>query len=751
MRLNTEIVNDKQKALVISKSSHSFISDLEKKLKKSSIDYYFSPIAPKDYTLFDYCFFINEKINLTKVSHYHDKKFVYIFLNKQFNKNQILNKNIKIINISGSKVNEEDIDKILWFTFSETKETILNLKTKEFSGTPIFVPKKTFNNKFLKFFNKKTIIFSFIGFLIIYYFSFVPFLIGSTFLTYRSYVSFKKDDWKKAEIQVKKGEKLSSFTKKFYFLSRPTLLLFGLALPTDNLIDINNRGQTVIKNALSMLSDIKKIEKLMFLKNKNDQEISDFDLRMTNINNDLKVIGENLTIIGQKIPSNLFFSKEIKNNLIDTSDNLLKFNKFLNYFYQILKSPDEKKYLVFFTNDREIRPGGGFLGSFGIVKIKNYSIEDIIIHDVYDADGQLTGHIDPPYPIKKYLAQPHWFLRDSNFSPDFFENYQKALFFLEKEINIVDFEGGILITTTAIENILTSFPNIYLPDYKEYINSANFYLKTQDKVEKNFFPGSTQKRTYLSSLVNQLLLNLENISIKKFAVALKKSLDEKQIVAYFNDQNIQAFFDSSYWSGRVISPLCTVKQNACLLDYIFPYDANVGANKANFFINRYYYLKTYIKNSQINHLLSIQYKNNSPGEFFPTGYYRNYFQLLLPVESKIASITKDGVIIEEEEINIKDDLYKVVGFFVEVPPKKTIEIRINYSLSTNLIKGNNIYQLIFQKQIGATNSDLVLEFETDNKTIFSNQNFSPIVKDNKIIYNTSLSTDKIFLIELIND
>ena len=751
MRLNTEIINDKQKALVVSKSNHAFISDLEKKLKKSSIDYYFSPIAPKTYTLFDYCFFVNEKIDLAKISHYRNKKFVFIFFNKQFGKNQILNKNIKIINISGSKINEEDIDKILWFTFSETKETILNLKIKEFAAAPALVPEKTFKNKFLKYLNKKTIILTFIGFLIIYYFSFIPFLIGSTIFTYKSYSALKKDDWKNAEIQEKKGEKISLFAKKFYFLSRPTLLLFGLALPSDNFIDINNRGQTVIKNTLNMLKNIKKIEKLIFLKNKNDRDISDFNLRMTNININLKTIEENLTIIGQKIPSNLFFSKKIKSDLIDASDNILKFDKFLDYFYQILKSPDEKKYLLLFANDREIRPGGGFLGSFGIVKIKNYSIEDIIIHDVYDADGQLTGHIDPPYPIKKYLAQPHWFLRDSNFSPDFSENYQKALFFLEKEINITDFEGGILLTTTAIENILTSFPNIYLPDYKEYINSANFYLKTQDKVEKNFFPGSTQKRTYLSSLVSQLLLNLENVSIKKFAVSLKKSLDEKQIVAYFNDQNVQTLFDSSYWSGRVISPSCTVKQNACLLDYIFPYDANVGANKANFFINRYYYLKINIKNGRINHLLSVQYKNNSPGEFFPTGYYRNYFQLLLPIESKIASITKDGVIIEEEEINIKDDMYKIVGFFVEVPPKKTVEIRINYSLNNNLTKGNNIYQLIVQKQIGATNSDLVLEFETDNKTVFSNQNFSPIVKDNKIIYNTSLSTDKIFLIELINN
>ena len=480
--------------------------------------------------------------------------------------------------------------------------------------------------------------------------------------------------------------------------------------------------------------------------------LREYDLStLETIKNNLKTIEDNLPIIAQKIPSNIFIPKKIINNLIETSDNLIKFNKFFNYFYEILKSPEEKKYLILFANNLEIRPGGGFLGSFGIIKIKNYSIEDIAIHDVYDADGQLMGHIDPPDPIKKYLLQPHWFLRDSNFSPDFSENYQKALFFLEKEINAVNFEGGILVTTTAIENILTSFPNIYLPDYKEYINSSNFYLKTQDKVEKNFFPGSTQKKTYLSSLVSQLLLNLDNVSIKKFAEALKKSLDEKQIVAYFNDKNIQALFDSSYWSGRVITPACTVKQDFCLLDYVFPYDANVGANKANFFINRYYYLKTSIKNNQINHLLSIQYKNSSPGEFFPTGYYRNYFQLLLPVGTKINSITKDGVIIEENEINTKDDLYKVVGFFVEVAPKKTVEIRISYSLNTNLIEGKNIYQLIVQKQIGATNSDFVLEFETDNKTTFSNQNFSPIVKDNKIIYNTSLSTDKIFLIELINN
>ena len=149
----------------------------------------------------------------------------------------------------------------------------------------------------------------------------------------------------------------------------------------------------------------------------------------------------------------------------------------------------------------ELRPGGGFLGSFGIIEIGNYSIGDIKIYDIYDADGQLMVHLDPPKPIAEYLNVPHWFFRDSNFSPDFFTNYQKALFFLEKEMKMTDFAGGILLTTTAVENILYAFNDLYLPDFKEYINAKNFYLKTQLYVEKKFFPGSIQKRRfYLPSL-----------------------------------------------------------------------------------------------------------------------------------------------------------------------------------------------------------------------------------------------------------
>ena len=456
-----------------------------------------------------------------------------------------------------------------------------------------------------------------------------------------------------------------------------------------------------------------------------------------------------MVVINQKLDLSFSFIKKIKTNLLEASDSLDKVRKLLVYFESILSQTDQKKYLVFFVNNMELRPGGGFIGSFAIVTIKDYEIQDIKVEDVYDADGQLTAHIDPPKPIEQYLNIPHWFLRDSNFSPDFVENYKKGLFFLEKELGITDFSGGILLTTTAVENILAAFDNLYLPDFKENINSKNFYLKTQFYSEKNFFPGSIQKKVFLSSVVQQILLNLDGISTEQFFLNLKKSLDEKQVVVYLDDSTAQTLFDTSFWSGRVIEPRC-LSGYSCLRDYLFPYDANVGANKANFFINRYLYLKTTIDSQgKINHLLSIKYQNSSPSEIFPTGTYRNYFQLLLPKNSLVKQVTKDGVLVKD--IDQKNDLFKLIGFFFEVPPKRSVEIKIDYQLEDKIEKNRKIYQLVFQKQIGANNSDLVLDFSLNKNISLVNQNFSPLVKDNQILYNTSLSTDKIFFMELLTD
>jgi len=743
MKLSTEIVEEKQNALIVIKKEYPFISLLKNELKRVSINPFSSPFIPKNIKMFHFVFIIDESVNLEKIKKNKENFFIYIFLGLKKQQTDIKNppKNMKIITVNGNHLEKNEIDKILWFSISKSDETSLNLNLSQIVKNR-FNPISNISGSYKRFITKKNLFFFSLFTIIFLHLAFIPFLFLSLFFNYQNYLAIKKNSFK----NINNSSTINEISKKLYSFVRPSYLLFGIAILPDNLININEKSLMIIKQTESLLENFKGLEDLLFLSKKSVEQKTILVLRIEKIKIDLASIQEELNSIAQKIPSSYNYFDSVKKQLLELADNLKKGKKIINYFQDVITEKKPKKYVVFFANNMELRPGGGFIGSFGVFEIGDYNIGNIKVYDIYDADGQLTVHLDPPKPIAQYLSVPHWFFRDSNFSPDFYTNYQKALFFLDKEMKMTDFSGGILITTSAVENILTAFNDLYLPDFKEYINAKNFYLKTQFYVEKNFFPGSIQKKTFLSSLVRQIQNNFSNANVKTLFSQIKKSLDEKQIAVFLEDKNLQSFFDSSFWSGRIIDPKCTLSEE-CVSDYIFPYDANVGANKANFFVNRFINLKINIDaQGKITHILSLQYKNESPAEIFPTGYYRNYFQILLPLNSTLSQITKDGVLVEN--IDQIDDQYKQMGFFFELAPGKTAEIKINYQLNKPLKKGRNIYQLIAQKQIGAKNSDLILEYRLDKNISLLNQNFSPIVKDSQIIYNTSLSTDKIFLIEL---
>ena len=58
---------------------------------------------------------------------------------------------------------------------------------------------------------------------------------------------------------------------------------------------------------------------------------------------------------------------------------------------EILKGGEEKTYLILFQNNLELRPGGGFIGSFGIMKIKNKRISFVDTHDTNVFDSVISS------------------------------------------------------------------------------------------------------------------------------------------------------------------------------------------------------------------------------------------------------------------------------------------------------------------------------------------------------------------------
>lgn len=739
---------------VIAPHQTVFLRMLLQALKKFKTTIHTIDTAPDQYDEHDVYFFIQHPhVLLTQFEDKTDQRFIFILFNMDEMAETLSSfayahqlHHIKIINLqTHPDFYQKDIDTILWFAFSNPEDIFLHIYHPELELR--HVPSKKIVKKNKKTFRlphtKRAWAILIVLFFLLSNIAFIPPLLAGSYLNYQYAKAIAHNETNASKVSA---QLMLSLARMLYSYSSPTYHLFSIARPFDDLFELNNATNRIVVAGSELKKDGALFLQFMMMKNKTPSEIEETRQIKKRVFTNIRIIQEDIRILEQKIPKRAEF-KETSQLLKDYSEIIPFIDELEPHVDAFFPSEGEKKYLLLFANNMELRPGGGFIGSFAILTVGPYEIKNIQVYDVYDADGQLTEHIAPPAPISKFLEQPFWFVRDSAFTPDFVTNFGEAEKLLEKEINEGNFAGGMLFTTTAVQNILEASNGLYIPDYNETITKDNFYLKAQLYAEKDFFPGSIQKKRFLESVMNQMLINIGAISPEQLVKQVEKSLNEKQIVVYSRDRDIQQYLEKNYWSGRTLKPQCNLPQAInCILDYVFPVDANLGVNKANFFVSRPTKMEVHInENGLIRNTITLAYSNNSYEDIFPGGPYKNYFQLFMPPNSQVEQITVDNTLMTDyDETNFE---YKTVGFLLTVPARESKIVKVTYTLPTRIIGGNGMYQMIFQKQIGSANDNLQLEFDLPDNISVVNNNFSPLVKDNKIIYNTSISSDKIFLIE----
>ena len=359
----------------------------------------------------------------------------------------------------------------------------------------------------------------------------------------------------------------------------------------------------------------------------------------------------------------------------------------------------EKTYLVLFQNNMELRPGGGFIGSYGILKLNMGKITDFSIHDVYDADGQLRGHVEPPFAIRRYLPSAHWYMRDSNFDVDFIKSASVSSNFLNVETG-EKVSGVIGVDVAFVKNILHAIGPVYVPDYKETVDEDNLYILTQTHSEKNFFPGSTQKKDFLRSLYKAMQVKLASGDIPYFSLAkaLSDSLSQKHLIFAFNN-NTQNVFTVNGWSSSLWDE--RREDEKAVNDFLGINEANLGVNKVNYFISRNITHKVKVEDSgNIFEELNISYKNASTS--WPGGDYKNYLRIILPKATAISEISiqdipqvlvdaiTDPLIYEDKNFKVPQGLEverviqdnkTIYGFIVNVPVGEVVKVKVQYNLA----------------------------------------------------------------------
>ena len=401
-----------------------------------------------------------------------------------------------------------------------------------------------------------------------------------------------------------------------------------------------------------------------------------------------------------------------------------------------------KKYLVLFQNNMELRPTGGFIGSFGLITFEGGRMTDFSVSDVYSADGQLRGHVEPPAPIKNYLGEANWFLRDSNWDPDFSVSAKRAEWFLGKEID-QDVDGVVGIDLEVAKRILKITGPMFLADYNLDVTDSNLYEKTQAEAQADFFPGSTRKASFLTALSRNLLAELEKLDGSAKLDVLKtffNDLDERHIQVFLHNQSTGDAISNLGWGGEVQTPLC---DENCYADMIGVVEANVGVNKANYFITRAEKLNLEVSGDKIKRTLTLTLINSANPVLADSGRYKVYVRLLTLPNTQNNSVSiisgSDVSKVIPEIYQIKD--HQEMGTLVEVLPGTTKKIVFSWDSDFPLsLSQSGSLRLYLRKQAGISGTPLSVSFNFPGTNIKPPAGFT-LTSLGTYVYNTTLTRD----------
>jgi hypothetical protein len=408
---------------------------------------------------------------------------------------------------------------------------------------------------------------------------------------------------------------------------------------------------------------------------------------------------------------------------------------------EILGKSQSKTYLVLFENNMELRPTGGFIGSYGLITFDGGRLSDFTINDIYSADGQLNGHVEPPAAIKNYLGEANWWFRDSNWDPDFPTSAKRAEWFLDKEVER-SVDGVVSIDLFPIKEILKYTGPIFLPDFNLNISFSNLYEQTQGEVQSGFFPGTHKKASFLTALSRSLLSETQKLNLRQKLSVLKSfyaALEGRRVQVFLHDRSLQNAITSLGWDGSIVVPTC---ETSCYTDFLGVVEANVGVNKSNYFIQRSLEVEVKINSPNIERKVTLNLKNSANTELGPAGRYKVYIRLLAPEDVDVVEVDDlSGQIqknLSPEVVDLKGR--KEIGVLAEVLGGQNKKIVFIYKTLLPKDSSLNSYGLYLRKQAGTEGDPVGIKVDTGGTPLHTTSDFS-LTREGIYVYNTLLARD----------
>lgn len=391
--------------------------------------------------------------------------------------------------------------------------------------------------------------------------------------------------------------------------------LAGLTNNNGNWLEIisnfENNGQAVLHQAEALNNELSQIN-ISNLPTEYQNTFSDITYKMDKILENLKLVFDN--------------TKEIKS---------------------FLGSGKDKRYLLVFQNNAEMRGAGGFLGSYALVDFREGKIRNLEIPGggSYDTEAGLKEKVVAPAPL--WLVNPRWHFWDANWWPDWPTTAKNLMWFYEKSDGPT-VDGVIAFTPSVIEKLLTITGPIDLSEkYGLIINADNFWQEVQLTAEREniltnnpevvaHLPvGETNKpKKIIGDLTVKILeilpTKLDKDNLVKLLAIFEDSLSAKQVMFYFTDHDLEEAVLLRNWGGKMTQPP---------FDYLMVANTNIAGAKTDRVIRETIKLNTEISSdgSVINKLKIIREHTGEKPDPLTGVRNVNWLRVYVPLGSELLS------------------------------------------------------------------------------------------------------------------
>lgn len=457
-------------------------------------------------------------------------------------------------------------------------------------------------------------------------------------------------------------------------------------------------------------------------------------------------------------------SPEAKNILPITPEEYIGLKYKLRFWEETLGnfinwlSSSDKDVVVFLGNTSELRPSGGFWGSFGEVTLRNGDITTSTVRDINEIDKTLTTKTVPPKPLQ--LITANWKTADANWFFNFPDSAARAKKFLDssglysvslKKVDLVS-----AITPKVISDILSITGPLTVSSSKVAIDKDNFLPSIQEEVQSGQKSGTGQAKKILKDLFPAMLLKLESLD----ATGRGELFDDfigwitnKDLVLWTEDKTLEPAIEAQGAAGSMFA--VPQKFNG---DYLAVSAANIGGQKSDFVTEEYVALEALINpdGTVTNNLKITRQHNGKKGDkWWYTAANQTYLKIFssdfgfAPAGSGGLSKTVSSPINYKKEGYATDTLvsaiegsavvfknlpnftgFKESGKFVLATWVKTmmgktstVSLSYNHRLFLSPMDGV-VYQFVFDKQPGI-NGNYDFSFTAPSGFVWA-ENSSPI-------------------------